>query len=178
MKKSWKRLQGVFRLRLQKTSSRPLQDVLIKTNIFVLNINLQDAFKTFSRRFQVVFKTSCKIFLKTSSRRVQDMFKTCSKYLQDVFQKCIQRIFNTSSRHFEDVLQVCLQDNFSAYHQVKLFLLLNLADVFNTFLRRTAKKIFYRTICQRYRVPIDSYASRFIPYLLHYPSFILGKLFL
>ena len=34
--------EDVFRLRLQKTSSRRLQDVLVKTNIFVLAIRLQD----------------------------------------------------------------------------------------------------------------------------------------
>ena len=39
----------VFRRRLQKTSSRRLQDVLQK--------RLQDIFKTYSRRFEDVFKT-------------------------------------------------------------------------------------------------------------------------
>ena len=34
--------EDVFRLRLQKTSSRRLQDVLVKTNIFILAIRLQD----------------------------------------------------------------------------------------------------------------------------------------
>ena len=59
----WRRLEDVFRLRLQKTSSRRLdqdeyvrpsltssQDVLVKTNIFALAICLQDVFKTSSRR--------------------------------------------------------------------------------------------------------------------------------
>ena len=68
----------VFRRRLQKTSSRRLQDVLIKTNILVLVIRLQDVFKTFSRRLQDVFKTS--------SRHLQDVFKTSSGHLQDVFK--------------------------------------------------------------------------------------------
>ena len=44
-------------LRPQKTSSRRLQDVLVKTIIFVLPIRLQDVFKTFSRRLQDIFKT-------------------------------------------------------------------------------------------------------------------------
>ena len=45
----WRRLEEVFRLRLQKTSSRHLQDVLVKTNIFALVIRLQ---KTFSEHLQ------------------------------------------------------------------------------------------------------------------------------
>ena len=51
------------------SSSRPskhLQDVLVKTNIFVLAMCLQDVFKTSSRRLQDVFKTS--------SRRFEDVF--------------------------------------------------------------------------------------------------------
>ena len=59
----------------QRTSSRRLQDVLVKSNIFVLAIHLQD-----------VFKTSCKNVFKTSSRHLQDVFKTPSRYLQDVFK--------------------------------------------------------------------------------------------
>ena len=38
----WRRLEDVFCLRLQKTSSRRLQDVLIKTNTFGLVIIIQD----------------------------------------------------------------------------------------------------------------------------------------
>ena len=73
-----KTLEEVFRLRLQKTSSRRLQDVLVKTSIFVLAIRLQDVFKkplqgifkTSSRRFEDVFKTSCKDIFNTFSRRI------------------------------------------------------------------------------------------------------------
>ena len=140
MKTSWRRLEDVFRLRLQKTSSRRLQDVLIKTNIFVLVLRLQ---KTSSRRLQDVlvktnifvlairlqdvFKTSCKNVFKTSSRRLQDVFKTSSR-----------RLANTSWRHLQDVLKT--------YHQVKLFLLTSLWEVFNMFVRRTAKTVVYRRI--------------------------------
>ena len=148
----WRRLEDVFRFRLQKTSSRRLQDVLIKTNMFALALRLQktssrrldqdqyirlghtssrrlqNVFKTSSRRLQDIFKTSCKNVFKTSSRRLQDVLKT-------------------SSRHLQDVLQRYLQDVFKTYHQVKLFLLTNLRDVFNTFLRRTAKTVIYRRIC-------------------------------
>ena len=83
----------VLIIRLQKTPSRHLQDVLVKTNIFVLAIRLQDVFKTSCKN---VFKTSCKNVFNTSSRRLQDVFKT--------------------------------------YHQLELFLLTSLRDVFSTFL--------------------------------------------
>ena len=61
-----------FRLSLTSSeeSSRRLQDVLVKTNIFVLAIRLQDVFKTSSRRFEDVFKTSSRRLAKMSSRRI------------------------------------------------------------------------------------------------------------
>ena len=68
---------------LMKTSSRRLQDVLIKTNMFALALRLQKTswsrpiylswpyvFKTSSRRFQEVFKTSSRHLAKMSSRRI------------------------------------------------------------------------------------------------------------
>ena len=91
-------------IRLNHSSS---EDVLIKTNIFVLAICLQDVFKTSSRcltktssrRFQDDFKASCKNVFQTSSRRFEDLFKTSSRHLQDVLP-----------RHLQDVSQRCLQD--------------------------------------------------------------------
>ena len=117
---SWRRyLEDFFRLHLQKTSSRRLdedeyilinhtssEDVLVKTNIFVLSIRLQDVFKTFSRRLQDIFKTSSR------------------------------RLANTSWRHLQDVLKT--------YHQVKLFLLISLWEVLTTFVKRTANTVAYR----------------------------------
>ena len=119
-----------------------------------------------SSRFQDAFKASCKNVFKTSSRRLQYVFKmSCqnvlkmsSKRLQDVLQKLLQEIFKTSPRRFEDVfktsprylqgvLQGCFEDFFKTYYQVKMFLLTSLQDVFNTFLRRSAKRIIYRRIC-------------------------------
>ena len=79
---------------LMKTSfififRRPLEDALIKTNIFTLVIPLQKTswsrpiyscrlyvFKTSLRRFQDVFKMFCQDVLKTYSRRLRDIFKT------------------------------------------------------------------------------------------------------
>ena len=68
---------------------RRLQDVLIKTSIFVLVICLQDVFKTSCqdvfktslKGLQDIFKTSCKNIFKTSSGRLQDVFKTSSRRL-------------------------------------------------------------------------------------------------
>ena len=88
MKTPSRLLEDVFRLRLQKTSSRSLQDVLIKTNIIVLVI-----------RFQDVFKTSSRCLAKTSSRHLQDVLKTFWRCLQDVFKTFCKDIFKTFSRH-------------------------------------------------------------------------------
>ena len=123
MKMSWLHLEDVFHLRLQKTSWRCLQDVLIKTNMFALALRLQ----------------------KTSSRRLgKDQYirlgYTSSKLLQDVFK--------TFWRRLQYVMQRYLQDVFKTYHQVKLFLLTHLWEAFNTFLRRSfPKTIIYRGIC-------------------------------
>ena len=101
---------------LQKTSSRRLQDVLIKTNIFALVI-----------RFQDVFKTSSRCLAKTSSRRFKDVFNTSSRHLQDILASLrrLQNVFMTSAkaslRYLQGVLQRCLQDVLKTYYQVKLF---------------------------------------------------------
>ena len=133
----WRRLEDVFRLRLQKKSSRRLQNVLIKTNIFALVIHLQ---KTSSRRLG---QDQYIRLGHTPSRRLQDVLQ---KRLQDIFKTSCKNVLKTSSRRRQDVLQRCLPDVFKKYHQVKLLLLTNLRDVFNTFLRRTAKTIIYRRI--------------------------------
>ena len=84
-------------LRPQKTSSRRLQDVLVKTIIFVLPIRLQDVFKTFSRRLQDVLQKGLQDIFKTSSKRLQDVLK-------NVFKTSSRRLAKISSRRFEDVL--------------------------------------------------------------------------
>ena len=109
----WRRLEDVFRLHLQKTSSRrldqdgygglsltSLEDVLVKINIFILAIRLQDVLKTcsrrlqdiLSRRLQDVLQKRLQDVLKTSSRRLQDIFKTSSKRFQDFFKKSSRRL--------------------------------------------------------------------------------------
>ena len=107
----WRRLNDVFktsfvfvfRRRLQDvliktnmfTLALCLQDVLVKINIFVLAIRLQDVFKTFSRRFQDVFKTSW-----------QDVFKTS----WDVFRTSFINVFKTSSRRLAKMSSMRFQD--------------------------------------------------------------------
>ena len=140
MKTSWRRPENAFRL---------LEDVLIKTNIFTLLIRLQKTSSrrldqdqyirlghTSSRRLQDVFKTSSRRLQDVLPRRLQDVFKTSSRrlaktssrHLQDVFKtfwRRLQNVFKTSSRRLQDVLKTSsrhLQDVFKTYYQVKLFL--------------------------------------------------------
>ena len=131
MKTSWRRLEGVFCLHLQKTSwSRPIY------------LSWSYLFKTSSRRSQALSrlaKTSSRHLAKTSSRHLQDVFKTSSRHLQNVFK--------TSSRHLQDFLQRCHQDVFKTYYQVKLFLSNCSVLSFKTFLIRTAKTVIYWRIC-------------------------------
>ena len=98
---------------------RCLQNDLVKTNIFVLAIRLQDVFKRFSRRlaktswtpFQDVFKKSCKNVCKTSSRYLQDIFKTSSKCLQDV----LKNVFKTFGRRLQDIFKTSCKDIFKTF---------------------------------------------------------------
>ena len=135
-KTSWRRVNQDQYIHLSHTSS---EDVLVKTNIFVSVIRLQDVFKTFSRRVQDVLP-----------RRFEDIFKTSSRHLQDISLRRLQDAFKPSSKRLQDVLQRYLRDVFKTYYQVKLFLLTRLRWVFNTFLRRTPKTLIYRGICLGY----------------------------
>ena len=89
----WRRLEDVFCLRLQKTSSRHLdQDQYIRFS-HTSSRHLQDIFKMSLRRFQDVFKTSSRLHAKTSSRRIiklncsrSHVFKTSSWRIQHVFE--------------------------------------------------------------------------------------------
>ena len=131
----WRRLNGDGHILINHTSSRRLgQDQYIRL-VHTSSRRLQDVFKTSSRRLQDVFKTSSRRLAKTSSRHLQDVLP---RRLQDVFKTSSRRLANTSWRHLQDVLKT--------YHQVKLFLLTSLWEVFNMFVRRTAKTIVYRRI--------------------------------
>ena len=130
-----------FRLRLQKTSSRRLQNVLIKTNIFALVIRLR---KTSSRRLQdILIKTNIFVLVirlrdvfKTFLARLQDVLETSSKRLQDIFKTSCKDVFKTSSRRLAKMSSRHLQDVFKTYHLVKLFLLTRLQNVIETYSAR------------------------------------------
>ena len=79
MKTPWRRL-----------SSSSSEDVFMKMNILTLLIRLQ---KTPSRRLQDVLQKRHQDILKTPSRRFQNDFKTSSRRLQDVLQRCLQDLF-------------------------------------------------------------------------------------
>ena len=105
----WRRLEDAFYLRLQKTSSGRLDE---DEYVCLSLTSAEDVFETSWSR--PIYSSWTYVF-KTSSRRLA----------------------KTSSRHLQDVLQRYLQDAFKAYHQVKLFFLTRLREVFNTFLRRS-----------------------------------------
>ena len=75
-------LQGVSKTSWLRQIYSLYSYVLIKTNIYVLDIRLQDVFKTSSR----------------------SLAKTSSRYLQDVFKMSCKNVFKTSSRRFQDAL--------------------------------------------------------------------------
>ena len=132
LKTSWRRLSSSSSKDVFKTSSRRLdQDEYVRLSL----TSSEDVFKTSSRRLG---QDQYIRLGHTSSRRLQDVFKTSSRRLQDVFKTSSRRLAKTSSRHLQDVLKM--------YHQVKLFLLTSLWEVFNMFVRRTAKTIVYRRI--------------------------------
>ena len=88
----WRCLENVLKTSFVFAFRGRLQDVLFKTNIFVLAIRLQDVFKTFSRRLQDVLQ-----------KRLQDIFKTSSRRFEDVFKTSSRRLAKISSRRFQDV---------------------------------------------------------------------------
>ena len=151
----WRCLEDVFRLRLQKTSWRRLEDVLVKTNIFVLAIRLQDVFKTSSRRLA---KTSSRRFQDVLQKRLQDIFdvfKTFWRGLHNTFPskhflfskpsgRRLQRnnfsSSKTSSRRPEDVFKTYLQDAFNtSWRGIVRLEKCYAEDVFKTFSRRIIK---------------------------------------
>ena len=72
------------------------------------------------------------VFRASSKRHDQDQYirlgHTSSMRLQDVFKTCL--------RHLQDVLQRCLQDVFKIFYQVKLFLVTQFQEVFETYSKR------------------------------------------
>ena len=120
----WRRLEDVFCLHLQKTSSRYLdQDEYIHLNhtsseyVFKIfwrrldqdqyirlghasSVRLEGIFKTSSWRLQDIFKMSCQDVLQ---KRLQEIFKTFWRRFQDVLKPSSRRLTKMSSRHFQEV---------------------------------------------------------------------------
>ena len=137
MKTSSRRLDKtnvfILLIHLQKTSSSHLWDVLIKTNILVLGLLLQDVFKTFWKRLQDLLQRLLQDVLKTSLRHVKDLAKTSSRHLQNVFKTSCKTFFKTSSRSLQDALKMSsrrLQDIFKTFCIYKGAFL---AKMLNTF---------------------------------------------
>ena len=132
--------EDVFCPRPRKTSSRHLQDVFIKTNVFALLIRLQ---KMSSRcpdedKYTRLGHTSSRRFQDVLPRRLQNVFKTSSKRPQDALER-LQDVFKTFSGHFQDVFMTFwrrLQDVFKTNHQFKLFLLTRFQDFFEIYSKR------------------------------------------
>ena len=114
---------------------------LSKTQFLLWPINIrldEDVFRCLDQDVYIHLSHTCKTNIFVLVIRIQDVFKTSSRHLQDVFKTSSRRLANTSWRHLQDVLKT--------YHQVKLFLLTSLWEVFNMFVRRTAKTVVYRRI--------------------------------
>ena len=125
----WRHLEDVFRLHLQKTSSRRLDQ---NEHIRLTHTFSEDVFKTSRSRpiyssWSYVFKTSSGCLAKTSSRRLAKM---SSRHLQDVFKSktSCENVFNTSSRRFQDVFKM-------SSRRLPDFLLKRLQDLFKASLR-------------------------------------------
>ena len=118
------RFQDIFRLGLQKTSSRSLdQDKYIHLS----HTSSEDVFKTSLSR--QIYSSWSYVF---NSRRLQDVYKN----LQDLFKTSSKNVFKTSSRGLTKISSRHLQDFLKTYHQVKLFLLTRLQDVFKMYSTR------------------------------------------
>ena len=141
-KKSWRHHEDVISLRLQRTSPRFLQDVLIKTNVLSSVMS--------SKCFHDVFKMSSRRLAKTSSSHLQNILL---KRLEDVVELSSTCLAKKSSRHFQKVFKRSskrLQDVSPNWTMFVKTSLISPKDVFNTFLRRNAKTIVYRKICIGY----------------------------
>ena len=124
-----RRFQNLLQKNLQdifKTSSRYFEDVL-KTSLKLLQENLQKRFQNISKMsWSRPIYSSWSYFFKASSRCLQDVLQ---KHLQDIFKTSCQDVFKTSSKHFQGILHKCLQDIFKTFYK----------DVSKTFSRHIVK---------------------------------------
>ena len=139
----WRRLEEVLKTSFVFVFERHLDE---DEYILINDTSSENVFKTsWSRPIYsscpYVFKTFLRYVFKTSSRRLA---KTSSRHLQGVLPRRLQDVFKTSSKRLANTSWRHLQDVFKTYHQVKLFLLTSLWEIFNMFLRRTAKTVVYK----------------------------------
>ena len=123
-----RRLEDVFRLCLQKTSSRRHDQ---DKYIHLIHASSEDVFKTSWLRpiysfGPYDFKRSSRRLAKTSSRHPQDVLKTSSRCLQDVLKTSCQDVFKTSCKNVFKASSKRVQDIFKT----------SCKDVFKTFSRR------------------------------------------
>ena len=146
---SWRRLEDVFRFRLQKTSSRRFQDIFKTSSRRLAKTSLRHLQDVLPRRRQNFFKTSSRRLAKTSSRHFQDVFKTFSRRLQDfkTSSRRLRDVLKTSSRRLAKMPSKRFQDVSSSYTVLVNKFSICLQDVFTTFLRRSAKTVIYRRVC-------------------------------
>ena len=175
MKTYWRHPKEAFCLRLQKASSRCLDqdenihlthtcsEELFKTSsrrlnedqIIVLVIRLQDVFKRFSRRL----KTSSRFLAKASSNRLQDVFKTSCRKVFKTSSTRLQDVLKTPSRRFKDIFKISsrlIQDVFkTSSRRLQGVLQRFLEDVFKTYHQG---KLFLLT---RFQNDFEKYSKRF-----------------
>ena len=103
-------LKDIFRVGLQKTFSKCLQDVLIKANLSqlcVLKASSRPRQNLLPRRFQDVQQKRLEDVFKTSSRRLVNTFsrrlQTSSRRLAKMFSRHLQGAFKASPRHLQAV---------------------------------------------------------------------------
>ena len=107
----WSALEGVFRVRLQKTC---WYRRIYSPQSYIFKTSSTSWSRPIYSSCSYVFKTSCKNVFKTSSRRLQNVFKTSwktsSRHLQDVFKTSCKNVFKTSSRRLAKMSSRCFQD--------------------------------------------------------------------
>ena len=96
-----------------------LEDVLKMSFVFIFRRRLQDVFKTtWARRIYLPYSYVFRTRLDQDQHfRLQNVFKTSSRHLAKAYSRRLQNIFKT-------------------YHEVKLFFLTRLQDVFEMYSRR------------------------------------------
>ena len=137
-------------IRLQKTSSRSFNQSECTGFGDTPSRCFQNVFKTFSRRLQEVFKTSCKNVFKASSKRLENVLKTSWRRLQDISKASWQSVFKTSLRRLGKISLRHIQHVFKTYHKVKLLLLTRLQDIFKMYSARFWDVLWRRLSTERF----------------------------